>query len=143
MNLRIAEIRLPEVDDAVLFLGGCGCEIDRGYVQHTLSLIARDEMGEIRGVAMCAGIEGKPHTKLLVGCSEGIDEDAIQEITNKAIMKLHAVKMSKFKILLYGSIKGQTFWPRNNWLIHLDETDQVSIDDYDVNDKADSRSLVA
>ncbi|QQE10297.1 hypothetical protein JD969_12380 [Planctomycetota bacterium] len=138
MPVTISEIRLTEIDEAIAFAGQYGCTIERQYVRHKLSLLIRHDE-DIVGLAVCAGIEGLPHTKLYICSNSELANEEIQNITDKAMMKLHAAQLCKFEIKLYGSIKDKTFWPQNNWLSQLEDTDT----DTDTESSEEARTIIS
>ena len=128
MPVDMSEVRLTEVEEVLAFAREQGCVVESSYLRHTLSLIARVD-DEIAAVAVCAGITGLPHTKLYICSNSAIDDADVQLLTDKVMMKLHAEKLSKFEIRLFGNVEGKSFWPKSNWLIKLDDAESVSVDD--------------
>ena len=124
MSVAISEIRLQEVNEAAEFALKSGCKIKPTHIRHAMSLIARKD-NMIVGVAICVGIKKQPNTKMIICGNEDIDKNEAQSLTDKAMMKMRPTALGKFEIRLYGSIADQDFWPRNNWLFHLDDTKDI------------------
>ena len=120
MSTEIAELRLHEVEDVIAFASELGCQVTAGQINHAMSLLVRLD-AQIIGAALCTQSPDDEHGWLLHIClKESGSRDLAQHLTDKAMMKLHAGKLSKFTIMLHGNIEERTFWHDSNWLIRFD-----------------------
>ncbi|WP_432798145.1 hypothetical protein [Poriferisphaera sp. WC338] len=128
MPIEIAELRLHEVEDAVAFAAEQGCNLSIAVISHTMSVLVRED-DKIIGAGLC---ERPQQTnsgwKLHLCLSKGTTSDLAQHMSDKAMMKMHAAKLSKFGINLHGGVDTKNFWNGSTWLITTDSNENTSPD---------------
>ncbi len=114
MSFGIREIRHEELDEAVSFAQQRGSDMpSASRVRQRLSIVARNEDGDIMGVVFCRESNG---ITLELAMAEAAEDGLAQQLMDKALSKLRCENVHCCAIKVVGGAAADHLWSAARWL---------------------------